>query len=313
MSISLPNTLVIGGANLDVTGNCEHRLKPGDSNPGHVNYIAGGVGRNIAENLARLALPTSIISMVGNDFGRQLILQTCDAAGLNTDNIITEPDHATGTYLAINNEMGSLLAAIADMSIIDRLTPERLNEKQSAIDSADQIVIEANLSEGSINWLANAAHGKAIHADAVSATKAPRLRQLLPQLTTLKVNRGEASAILGQPGDDLALAKQLFEMGVDQVLLSQGAQGAMVLNQSGIIHRPAIKAENKSDTGAGDALFAGFIAAQHLFQETTHQLDFAIACATLTLSCSKSVNPELTKAYLREHFLPHLPEGAWIA
>ena len=47
---------VVGGANMDIGGFPSAALVPGDSNPGQVRMSVGGVGRNIAENAARLGL-----------------------------------------------------------------------------------------------------------------------------------------------------------------------------------------------------------------------------------------------------------------
>ena len=69
-----PYAVVIGGANMDICGCSHDNLRIGDSNPGKVRTSAGGVGRNIAENLARLGTDTRLLSAVGNDqYGHHLL------------------------------------------------------------------------------------------------------------------------------------------------------------------------------------------------------------------------------------------------
>lgn len=308
---SLPRTLVIGGANVDMAGSCTARLIPGDSNPGIVRSSAGGVGRNIAENLARLGLECSMITAVGEDLGQTLIEKSCNENNINTDHFFIFPSHSTGTYLAINNQLGALLAAISDMSIIDELTPAALNSKLAFMNEHDQWVIEANLSESTLNWIAQNKNGKPLLVDAVSATKAPKLKNILNDIEVLKVNRDEASAILHESGEDIYLAEALYKAGVKNVLLSQGPQGAILLNKDGAIHKGAVKGNNASDTGAGDALFAGFIAARHYLASAADQLEFSIACATHTLNSRITVNPELSLDLIKKTFLSQLPKGAW--
>lgn len=63
---------VIGGANIDIIGKCNQALIPYDSNIGHVTQSFGGVGRNIAENIARLGFSTHFISALGNDAGGKI-------------------------------------------------------------------------------------------------------------------------------------------------------------------------------------------------------------------------------------------------
>ena len=52
--------VVIGGANIDIHGAPAATLNMGDSNPGTVRLSPGGVGRNIAENMARRYIELTI-------------------------------------------------------------------------------------------------------------------------------------------------------------------------------------------------------------------------------------------------------------
>ncbi len=294
MTDSLPGILVIGGANLDVTGTTMSRLVAGQSNPGTVKSYAGGVGRNIAENLARLGFTCHFISAIGTDPGHRLILESCQQVGVNVDDLLVCPDFSTGTYLAIHNQHGALQAGVVDMAIIDQLTPETLQGRQTALNAHEHLVLDGNLSATTLNWIVDQYPGKTLYVDAVSPAKAPRLLALLPHVDVLKVNREEAEAILGLTAEDEKLAASLYDRGVKNVLLSQGAQGAILHNDQGSIHREALQGDHVSDTGAGDALFAGFIAARHLLEGADAQLEFAIGCASATMDSSYSVNPTLS-------------------
>jgi len=55
---------VIVGANIDLQGSSDNALLLNDSNPGEISMSSGGVGINIAENIARLSIPTKIFSYV---------------------------------------------------------------------------------------------------------------------------------------------------------------------------------------------------------------------------------------------------------
>lgn len=61
--------VVIGGANVDIMGIADQALRSQDSNPGTIRTTLGGVGRNIAENLARL---DEAVSLGQRGWGRQL-------------------------------------------------------------------------------------------------------------------------------------------------------------------------------------------------------------------------------------------------
>lgn len=62
---SEPAVVVLGGAVVDVIGHPSGKLIPHTSNPGSLKLSIGGVGRNIAEGLARLGTHTKLLSIVG--------------------------------------------------------------------------------------------------------------------------------------------------------------------------------------------------------------------------------------------------------
>ena len=74
---------VIGGTNIDIHGKTNKSLRRNDSNPGTVHTSAGGVARNIAENLVRLGVDCRLISAVGKDHHGQMLIQLCRDAGID--------------------------------------------------------------------------------------------------------------------------------------------------------------------------------------------------------------------------------------
>lgn len=304
--------LVIGGANMDIVGSCQNTLLAADSNPGRVKSAAGGVGRNISENLARLGNPTSLMTLVGDDIGRTVIQNSCEKAGIDQSNILVDNNHSTGTYLAVNDNQGGLSVAVADMSIIDQLTPAVLERNKHALLNAHEIVIEANLPIESIQWIADNIFDKPLHADAVSVAKVSRLKPILSKLSILKVNRQEAQKLLGIENDDaqtsntlagnISLAKSLHQLGVKNVLLSLGCQGALLYSETGATKQNALKTDIVSANGSGDALFSAMISAQQQLTTKAQQLEFAVACATFTLRSTDAVNQGLSDAKISELF-----------
>ncbi|MCA3574619.1 MAG: carbohydrate kinase, partial [Aestuariivirga sp.] len=63
----MARVIVIGGANVDIKGRSSGPFVQGTSNPGEVTVSAGGVGRNIAENLSRLGVSVSLFTALGDD------------------------------------------------------------------------------------------------------------------------------------------------------------------------------------------------------------------------------------------------------
>ena len=75
LSSSESPVLVIGNAGIDVIGRFKNQSQSGTSNPGHIRTSFGGVARNVAENLARLDQPVTLLSVVGRDSAGDDLLQ----------------------------------------------------------------------------------------------------------------------------------------------------------------------------------------------------------------------------------------------
>lgn len=304
------NIVVLGGANVDLSGTSSNTYLPADSNPGVVEQSAGGVGRNIAENLARLGNETALISMIGKDSRGRYLLDQARQANINMQDCIQHPTLATSSYLALNNHKGELVGAVADMSIVDELLPQLLTEKLPRLHGASILVIEANLPAETIEWLAATQIKAPIAADAVSVSKARRLAPLLSQLDLLKVNKQEALTLLGLSDDanvtEQDVISELLNLGVSRVLLSLGERGVTYGSANEIISLSGPSCKMRSDTGAGDALLAGFIHADKLFQNNADKLRFALACAASALEAKHAVNESLSEAALFERFDSYL-------
>ena len=117
---------VVGGANTDICGRPEQALIRRDSAPGRVSVRHGGVGRNIACDLARLGLRTRFVTALGDDGFGASVREGCLSCGVDMSLARTVPGARSSVYLYLSDEKGEMDAAVSDMEITDRLTPERL-------------------------------------------------------------------------------------------------------------------------------------------------------------------------------------------
>ena len=80
--------VVIGAANIDIGGTAYKELIPADSNQGIITISFGGVGRNIAYNLAKLGVNVVFITALGDDTLGKDLLNHCKDSGINTDYVM---------------------------------------------------------------------------------------------------------------------------------------------------------------------------------------------------------------------------------
>jgi pseudouridine kinase len=76
------------------------------------------VARNIAENLARLEVPTVLLTAVGDDVEGERVLIGCKDGGVDVSHVRREMGTHTATYLALLKPDGELHAAITDFEVI---------------------------------------------------------------------------------------------------------------------------------------------------------------------------------------------------
>ena len=229
---AVPYVLLVGGASADVTGIPTQTLRERDSNPGNISLSCGGVARNVAENLTRLGVNARLATMLGNDQHGEMILALSRSAGIDMQHTQVLDSASTSSYLSILDSSGDMRLAVSDMAVMERMTPEWLASCRHAFAKAAAIVIDANLPAESIEWIGEAFSQTPIFADAVSASKAPRLGAALASLHTLKLNILEAEAIAGVTGT-AAIADDLHARGVERVFITRGAEGAFYSTPQG--------------------------------------------------------------------------------
>jgi pseudouridine kinase len=254
----MSSVLVIGGANVDVKAKTSAAHIARTSNPGKVSITAGGVARNIAHNLAVLKVETTLLSVIGNDaFGDMLINET-QKAGVNTSHIV-RANQVTGSYIATLDEVGELITAVSDMGLLSLLTPDTIKKNKDLIVANNHIISDCNLSEETLHKIAKLCANRLI-IEPVSVAKSQKLHNLLTshQIYLATPNLDQIEALTGNR-DIPAAIKALHKMGLQNIVIHAGEQGAYVSDGIAITHIHS-QAKNIIDvTGAGDAATAGLI------------------------------------------------------
>jgi pseudouridine kinase len=302
MNREAPFVAVIGGANIDIHGKSEQPLRSNDSNPGSVHTSAGGVARNVAENLARLGVDCRLVSAVGKDHHGQLLLSLSREAGVDVQHVQEIGSAPTSTYLSVLDDSGDMQVAISEMSVIDLVNADRLQSMQPMLQQSALIVIDSNLPDDALAWLTDSFADKSIFADTVSTSKASRLEPYLSAIHTLKMSTIEAEALTGldvrTPEQLSEVASHLHRAGVERVFITRGEQGVFYSadEAQGCQELAAGKSEVQNAGGAGDAFLAGLAYAWLEDFNLDDSLRFAITAADITLSHTATTNPDFSLA-----------------
>lgn len=291
--------VTIGSANMDVAGYSQNQLNYADSNPGKIRFTPGGVGRNIAHNIALLGKSSWLLTAVGDDFyGKSLLMQT-ELSGVHVDKCLKVSDESTSSYLSLLDNTGEMLVAINDMSISECLSPEFLAQHREFIRGARVIVVDCNISEAALAWIMENRGETPIFVDPVSAWKCVKIRDWLPHIHTLKPNRLEAETLSGIPlvsrQDVPAVAAWFHQQGLQRLVLSMGGDGVYYSDMQGESGWSSpLKTQVVNVTGAGDAMMAGLAACWHEGFSLPESVRFSQGCASMALSSEYTNNPELS-------------------
>ncbi|MBR1457745.1 MAG: MarR family transcriptional regulator, partial [Oscillospiraceae bacterium] len=177
--------VVIGGANVDISGVPAGRLVPRDSNPGTVAIRPGGVGRNVAQDLRLLGQRVSLLTALGGDVYGAVLRENCRKHGIDLSMSLLVPDARSSTYLYVADERGEMQLAISDMAITEQLTPEAIAPHRERLCAAAAVFVDANLPAETLRCVAGLCTAP-LYADPVSAAKAPRLAGILDRLAAVK-------------------------------------------------------------------------------------------------------------------------------
>ena len=298
-----PYAVVVGGVNLDIGGTPFAPLVGQDSNPGRVRTSLGGVGRNIAHNMALLGLDVRLITALGDDLNAQKITTSCIELGIDLAPSLQVPGGTTSTYLFLTNEKGDMALAVSDMEIYDHLTPRYLSTKEQLLNNARLVVCDTNIPAETLQWIAENCRAP-VFVDPVSTAKAGKVKPVLGRLHTLKPNRIEAELLSGVAiTDDKSLsaaADALLATGLHRVFISLGGEGVYAADHlGGRIKVPCGPARMVNTTGCGDAFMAalawGWLEGLGLEEAARAGL----AASAIAMEGAETINPEMSAAALR--------------
>lgn len=300
-----PWAVVVGGAAWDIKAQSLEAALWHTSNPSQVSRTPGGVGRNIAESIARLGSRVHLIAAVGADaLGQELLSQTA-AAGVYVDQVVV--GDSTASYLAALDPAGELLIGLSDFAATDAMTVAEITSAEELIGQAGVVVVDANIPGAVVSWVlaVAAANSTRVVIEPVSIAKAARLRPVLsPALPVFAVtpNVAELGALVGrevsdEPAELRSAAAELQQCGVTNVWVSRGAAGSLLIEPEVVTELPATSAQVEDVTGAGDSMAAGFVHGLIEGESVTTAARYGHLAAALTVASKNTVRPDLGVAF----------------
>ena len=271
MEGKVPRMLVIGSIFVDVKGFARDRYMPEERNVGDVQGVAGGVCRNVAENLTRLNVPVRFVSMVDdNAIGRE-VRDGLAALGVDTRHVIAT-EKGMGMWLAILNEKGDLAGSISRQPEFGALEDYLRRKGDEIMADTDGVVLDVDMNEGISGLVLETAkrYGKPVYSIVGNMDVVLQHPEYLHDVACFICNEMEAGRLFRAdlahiPPENMleVLRRGSAVAGIPAMVITMGPQGSVYVdNNTGEFgYCPPLPVDVVDTTGAGDAFFSAAVAA----------------------------------------------------
>lgn len=292
--------VVIGAVFVDIKGFPNDRYIPSGRNAGRVEYIHGGVARNVVEDIANIELRPTFLGIVDDTPLGTDVLQKLRRHKVNTSYMLTLPD-GMGTWLAVFDNNGDVAGSISKRP---NLLPilDVLREKGDEIFSqADSVVLEADIDKQIVRAVFDLAekYNVKVFGLVSNMSIAAQRRDFLKKYTCFICNQQEAGLLFLEDYSNVApedmaeiLSDRVIRAGIPAMVVTMGAAGAVYARHSGERGTcPARNVQVKDTTGAGDAFCAGVAIGLTYGKDLPQAIEIGSMLAASVITSSENVCP----------------------
>lgn len=285
----MPHITVVGSYATGLTLKVKRLPSPGETvlaSGYRVDY--GGKGSNQAVGCARLGANVSLVARIGKDTFGEMALRLYRDEGIQTTFIGQAAEHHTGVgFILVEDGTGNNSIAI-DPGANETLTAVEVARCDSAIKSSAVVLTQLEIPVVA----AQAALSRARATGAITilnpAPVRPLTSSVLQFVDVLTPNRSEANVLTGQNPEERTdleqVARDLIGIGVSNVVMTLGEDGALIVTKSTSRHIRSIQVPVVDTTGAGDAFNAGLATALAFGTSLESAVEFAVVTGALAVT-----------------------------
>ena len=297
--------VVIGATFVDIKGFPEDQYLPTGRNVGRVEFIHGGVARNVVEDIANVELRPTFLGIVDDTPMGADVLKKLENHKVNTQYVLTIPG-GMGTWLAVFDNNGDVAGSISKRPNMMPLV-QLLEEKGDEIFAqADSVVLECDLDKEIVKLTLDLAqkHGVKSFALVSNISIAAKRRDFLRRFDCFICNQLEAGMLFLDDYEKLTpeemvevLREKVIQAEFPAMVVTMGAQGAVYAKLDGEYGIcPARKVQVKDTTGAGDAFCAGVAIGLTYGKGMADAIEIGAGLAASVITSSENVCPRFQPA-----------------
>ena len=292
--------VVVGAVFVDVKGFPQDLYLPTGRNAGDVEIVHGGVGRNVAEDIANVELRPTFVSVVDDTAQGEEVVRKLRKHKVNTDYIRAVPN-GMGLWLAVFDNAGDLAGSISkrpDLDTIERILDEQGDE---IFRNADSIVIEVDVGKGIVKRVLDYAqkYRKRVYGVVANMGIASERRDFLQRMDCFVCNQAEAGILFVTDYSDFTpeelaedLPERLKSANIPSIVVTMGSRGAVYASMDGERgFYPAEHVNVRDTTGAGDAFCAGVVIGLTYGKSMRGAVEIGTRLAASVIKVSENVCP----------------------
>ena len=292
--------LVIGATFVDIKGFPEDNYIPTGRNVGRVEYIHGGVARNVAEDIANAELRPKFLGIVDDTPMGEAVVNKLRSHKVDVEHVLTVRD-GMGTWLAVFDNNGDVAGSISKRPNMLPLADLLDREGDAIFAKADSVVLEVDIDKEVVKRVLNLAEKYALKVFGLVSNMsiAVKRRDFLQRFACFICNQQEAGMLFLEDYSDETpfslchiLAEKVQRAQIPAMVVTMGAQGAVYANlagEKGICQ--ARKVQVKDTTGAGDAFCAGVAIGLTYGKQLPEAIDIGSMLAASVITSSENVCP----------------------
>ena len=292
--------VVVGAVFVDVKGFPEDQYIPTGRNAGKVEIVHGGVGRNVAEDIANIELRPTFVSLVDDTAEGEEVINKLRNHKVNTDYIRRVKD-GMGMWLAVFDNMGDIAGSISKRPDLGPIC-DMLDEKGDEIfRNADSIIMEIDIDKEIVKRVFRYAekYHKPVYAVVANMSIATQRRDFLQSIDCFVCNQQEAGILFVSDFSDMSpeelcddLSRRVISAQIPSMVVTMGSRGAVYADMNGDKGvYPARKVKVRDTTGAGDAFCAGVAIGLTYGKTMREAVESGTRLASSVITVSENVCP----------------------
>ena len=292
--------VVVGNVFVDIKGFPDNQYIPTGRNAGRIEMVHGGVGRNVAEDIANLELRPRFVSMVDDTAQGQEVIRKLQNHKTDVDYVVAVPD-GMGIWMVVFDNSGDVAGSISKRPKMEAMV-QLLEEKGDEIfKDADSIVIEIDVDKEIVKKTFEyaAKYNKKVFAVVANMSIATQRRDFLQSIDCFVCNIQEAGILFvddfsGLSPEEMSkvLSEKVISAKIPSMVVTMGGQGSVWADMQGNYGvQPARAVQVKDTTGAGDAFCAGVAVGLTYGKSLAEAVEIGTKLASSVITISENVCP----------------------